>query len=156
MILKPILKSWGKKLSHRFNLFCENYGRPLTFVFEPGKFLVSKSGYFLTKVNGIKQTTYTVFAQVDSGFNHFIRPMLYGAQHHIENISNSERKPRFYYFVGYICETDNFANNCRINEIKEGDVLAFHNAGAYCFMMAAITIHVTNTLKCSRIMEHRI
>tara|TARA_B100001057_G_scaffold359125_1_gene361338 strand:- start:476 stop:1681 length:1206 start_codon:yes stop_codon:yes gene_type:complete len=131
------IKELGEKLSHRFNLFCENYGRPLTLAFEPGKFLVSQSGYFLTKVNGIKQTTSTVFAQVDSGFNHFIRPMLYGAQHHIENISNPEGKPRFYSVVGYICETDTFANNCRINEIKEGDVLAFHNAGAYCFMMAS-------------------
>ena len=131
------IEELGEKLSHRFNLFCENYGRPLTLAFEPGKFLVSQSGYFLTKVNGIKQTTSTVFAQVDSGFNHFIRPMLYGAQHHIENISNAEGKPRFYSVVGYICETDTFANNCRINEIKEGDVLAFHNAGAYCFMMAS-------------------
>jgi diaminopimelate decarboxylase len=131
------IEELGEKLSHRFNLFCENYGRPLTLAFEPGKFLVSQSGYFLTKVNGIKQTTSTVFAQVDSGFNHFIRPMLYGAQHHIENISNPEGKPRFYSVVGYICETDTFANNCRINEIKEGDVLAFHNAGAYCFMMAS-------------------
>lgn len=131
------IEELGEKLSHRFNLFSENYGRPLTLAFEPGKFLVSQSGYFLTKVNGIKQTTSTVFAQVDSGFNHFIRPMLYGAQHHIENISNPEGKPRFYSVVGYICETDTFANNCRINEIKEGDVLAFHNAGAYCFMMAS-------------------
>ena len=131
------IEELGEKLSHRFNLFCENYGRPLTLAFEPGKFLVSQSGYFLTKVNGIKQTTSTVFAQVDSGFNHFIRPMLYGAQHHIENISNPEGKPRFYSVVGYICETDTFANNCRINEIKEGDVFAFHNAGAYCFMMAS-------------------
>ena len=131
------IEELGEKLSHRFNLFCENYGRPLTLAFEPGKFLVSQSGYFLTKVNGIKQTTSTVFAQVDSGFNHFIRPILYGAQHHIENISNPEGKPRFYSVVGYICETDTFANNCRINEIKEGDVLAFHNAGAYCFMMAS-------------------
>jgi len=131
------IEELGEKLSHRFNLFCENYGRPLTLAFEPGKFLVSQSGYFLTKVNGIKQTTSTVFAQVDSGFNHFIRPMLYGAQHHIENISNPEGKPRFYSVVGYICETDTFANNCLINEIKEGDVLAFHNAGAYCFMMAS-------------------
>lgn len=131
------IEELGEKLSHRFNLFCENYGRPLTLAFEPGKFLVSQSGYFLTKVNGIKQTTSTVFAQVDSGFNHFIRPMLYGAHHHIENISNPEGKPRFYSVVGYICETDTFANNCRINEINEGDVLAFHNAGAYCFMMAS-------------------
>ena len=131
------IEELGKKLSQRFNLFCEDYGKPLTLAFEPGKFLVSQSGYFLTQVNGIKQTTSTVFAQVDSGFNHFIRPMLYGAQHHIENISNPNGKPRFYSVVGYVCETDTFGSNRRINEINESDILAFHNAGAYCFVMAS-------------------
>ena len=131
------IEELGEKLTERFKTFCANYGRELTLAFEPGKFIVSQSGYFLTKVNAIKQTTSTVFAQIDSGFNHLIRPMLYGAQHHIENISNPEGKERYYSVVGYICETDTFANNRRINEISEGDILAFHNAGAYCFMMSS-------------------
>ena len=131
------IEELGEKLAERFNKFCENYGKALTLAFEPGKFIVSQSGYFLTKVNAIKQTTSTVFAQVDSGFNHLIRPMLYGAQHHIENISNPNGKERFYSVVGYICETDTFANNRRIKKIAEGDILAFHNAGAYCFMMSS-------------------
>jgi diaminopimelate decarboxylase len=131
------IEELGEKLAERFNTFCENYGKALTLAFEPGKFIVSQSGYFLTKVNAIKQTTSTVFAQVDSGFNHLIRPMLYGSQHHIENISNPNGKERFYSVVGYICETDTFANNRRIKEIAEGDILAFHNAGAYCFMMSS-------------------
>ncbi len=131
------IEELGEKLAERFNTFCENYDKALTLAFEPGKFIVSQSGYFLTKVNAIKQTTSTVFAQVDSGFNHLIRPMLYGAQHHIENISNPNGKERFYSVVGYICETDTFANNRRIKEIAEGDILAFHNAGAYCFMMSS-------------------
>ena len=127
----------GEKLGARFQAFCEEYGKPLTLAFEPGKFLVSQAGYFLTQVNVVKQTTSTVFAQVNSGFNHLIRPMLYGSQHHIENISNPEGRERFYSVVGYICETDTFANNRRIAEISEGDVLCFHNAGAYCFTMAS-------------------
>jgi diaminopimelate decarboxylase len=131
------IEELGEKLAERFNTFCENYGKVLTLAFEPGKFIVSQSGYFLTKVNAIKQTTSTVFAQVDSGFNHLIRPMLYGSQHHIENISNPNGKERFYSVVGYICETDTFANNRRIKEIAEGNILAFHNAGAYCFMMSS-------------------
>ncbi len=131
------IEELGKKLTQRFQTFCKNYGKNLTLAFEPGKFLVSESGYFLAKVNAIKQTTSTVFAQIDSGFNHLIRPMLYGAQQDIINISNSEGKQRFYSVVGYICETDTFANNRRINEITEGDILAFKNAGAYCFMMAS-------------------
>lgn len=127
----------GKKLSKRFNAFTKEYGRPLTLAFEPGKFLVSEAGFFLAKVNVVKQTTSTVFAGIDSGFNHLIRPMLYGSQHHIENISNPKGKERFYSVVGYICETDTFANNRRITEIKEGDILCFRNAGAYCFSMAS-------------------
>ncbi|THF51651.1 diaminopimelate decarboxylase [Flavobacterium supellecticarium] len=127
----------GKKLSRRFNTFCKEYGRELTLAFEPGKFLVSEAGYFLAKVNVVKQTTSTVFAGIDSGFNHLIRPMFYGSQHHIENISNPKGKERFYTVVGYICETDTFGSNRRISEIKEGDILCFRNAGAYCFSMSS-------------------
>jgi diaminopimelate decarboxylase len=131
------IEEFGEKLTTRFKTFCKNYGKELTLAFEPGKFLVSEAGYFLTKVNAVKQTTSTVFAQVDSGFNHLIRPMLYGSQHEIINISNEDGKERFYSVVGYICETDTFANNRRIKEIKEGDILAFKNAGSYCFTMAS-------------------
>jgi len=124
-------------LSKRFNAFEKNYGKPLTLVFEPGKFLVSEAGKFLVQVNVIKQTTSTVFAQVDSGFNHLIRPMFYGSRHEIANISNPKGRERFYSVVGYICETDTFATNRRIAEIAEGDILAFSNSGAYCFSMAS-------------------
>tara|TARA_R110002073_G_scaffold126764_2_gene271787 strand:- start:2915 stop:4141 length:1227 start_codon:yes stop_codon:yes gene_type:complete len=131
------IEELGKKLSSRFNEFCKNHGKELTLAFEPGKFLVSEAGFFLAKVNVVKQTTSTVFAQVDSGFNHLIRPMLYGSQHEIVNISNPNGRERFYSVVGYICETDTFANNRRISEINEGDILVFKNAGAYCFTMAS-------------------
>lgn len=131
------IEELGKKLTKRFLAFEKEYGRELTLAFEPGKFLVSEAGYFLTKVNVVKQTTSTVFAGIDSGFNHLIRPMFYGSQHQIENISNPKGKERFYTVVGYICETDTFANNRRIAEIHEGDTLSFKNAGAYCFSMAS-------------------
>ncbi len=131
------IEELGKKLSKRFNQFEKEYGRDLTLAFEPGKFLVSEAGHFLATVNVVKQTTSTVFAGVDSGFNHLIRPMLYGSQHHIENITKPKGKERFYTVVGYICETDTFAQNRRIAEITEGDVLCFRNAGAYCFSMAS-------------------
>lgn len=131
------IEELGKKLSTRFNEFCTEYGKELTLAFEPGKFLVSEAGFFLAKVNVVKQTTSTVFASIDSGFNHLIRPMLYGSSHEIENISNPEGRERYYSVVGYICETDTFASNRRINEITEGDILSFKNAGAYCFTMAS-------------------
>lgn len=131
------IEELGEKLTKKFNSFCKEYGRDLTLAFEPGKFLVSEAGKFVVKVNVIKQTTSTVFAQVDSGFNHLIRPMFYGSRHEIHNISNPDGRERFYSVVGYICETDTFASNRRINEIKEGDILAFSNAGAYCFSMSS-------------------
>jgi diaminopimelate decarboxylase len=131
------VEEFGKKLSKRFLAFEKEYGTELELKFEPGKFLVSQAGYFLAKVNVIKQTTSTVFASINSGFNHLIRPMLYGAQHHITNISNPKGKERFYTVVGYICETDTFGSNRQISEIHENDVLCFHNAGAYCFSMSS-------------------
>ncbi len=131
------IEEFGKKLTKRFLAFEKEYGKPLTLAFEPGKFLVSESGYFLAKVNVVKQTTSTVFAGIDSGFNHLIRPMLYGSEHFIENISNPKGKERYYSIVGYICETDTFGTNRRISEIHEGDILSFRNAGAYCFSMSS-------------------
>ena len=131
------IEELGEKLSQRFLEFCKSYGRDLTLAFEPGKFLVSEAGFFLVKVNVVKQTTSTVFAGIDSGFNHLIRPMFYGATHFIENLSNPEGKKRFYTVVGYICETDTFASNRQIAEISEGDILCFRNAGAYCYTMAS-------------------
>ena len=131
------IEELGEKLSKRFNDFCKTYGKTLELAFEPGKFLVSDAGYFLTKVNTVKQTTSTVFAQVDSGFNHLIRPMLYNSYHEIINISNPRGRERFYTVVGYICETDTFGSNRKISEISEGDFVAFKNAGAYCFTMSS-------------------
>ncbi len=127
----------GKRITARFKEFCKSYGRDLTLMFEPGKFLVSEAGVFLTKVNVIKQTTSTVFAGIDSGLNHLIRPMLYNAYHKIENISKTSGRTRIYTVVGYICETDTFGINRKLNEVHEGDILAFHNAGAYCYMMSS-------------------
>ncbi|WP_298248113.1 diaminopimelate decarboxylase [uncultured Christiangramia sp.] len=131
------IEDLGEQLTRKFKAFCKEYGRDLALAFEPGKYLVSDAGKFLAKVNVIKQTTSTVFAGIDSGFNHLIRPMFYGSHHEITNISNPDAKNRFYSVVGYICETDTFGNNRRISEIREGDILSFSNAGAYCFSMAS-------------------
>ena len=153
----------GKKLSKRFNSFCKSYGKNLTLIFEPGKFLVSEAGKFICKVNSIKQTTSTVFAQVDSGFNHFLRPMMYGANHHIENISNPNDTERYYSIVGYICETDTFASNRKVSTISIGDLLCFNNAGAYCHTMSsnynsryrpAEVLYINNQLKLIRKREN--
>lgn len=131
------IEELGQKLTDKFNRFCKDYGRELQLMFEPGKFLVSEAGEFLAKVNVVKHTTSAVFAGVDSGFNHLIRPMMYDAYHHVVNYSNPNGRERIYTVVGYICETDTFGWNRRITEITEGDILGFKNAGAYCFSMAS-------------------
>lgn len=131
------IEELGNKLTARFKEFCNSYGRELELWFEPGKYLVSEAGFFLVRTNVIKQTTATVFAGVDSGQNHLIRPMFYDAYHHIINISNPEGTPRVYTVVGNICETDTFGWDRKLNEVREGDILCFLNAGAYGFTMAS-------------------
>jgi len=129
--------AFGKSLSKQFNKFCKEYGKELTLIFEPGKFLVSEAGYFIARVNVVKQTLSTVFAGVDTGMNHLIRPMFYDAYHQIINVSKTSGTTRIYTVVGYICETDTFGWNRKLTEISEGDYLCFLNAGAYCFSMSS-------------------
>lgn len=127
----------GKKIKEAFTVFREKTGRHLQVWFEPGKYMVSECGYFITKVNVLKPAVNAVFAGVDSGLNHLIRPMFYGSYHVIENISNPQGAPRVYNVVGNICETDTFAENRTLPEVREGDYLVFLNAGAYCFEMSS-------------------
>ena len=127
----------GKRLAEVFGSFEKEAGKKLQIWFEPGKFFVSQAGYFVVKANVIKQTPATVFVGVNSGFNHLIRPMFYEAYHHIENISNSHGAERIYTVVGNICETDTFAWDRKLNEVREGDYLVFYNAGAYGFEMSS-------------------
>lgn len=105
--------------------------------FEPGKFLVSACGYFITQVNVTKETNATTFISVNSGFNHLIRPMLYDSYHRIENIGNPGGEEKTYSVVGNICETDTFAWDRKLNEVRESDYLVFYNAGAYGFEMSS-------------------
>ncbi len=130
------IEELGKTITERFQSFCKEYGKELELWFEPGKFLVSEAGFLLVKVNVVKQTTATVFAGVDSGQNHLIRPMFYDAYHHITNISNTTGTPRIYTVVGNICETDTFAWDRKLSEVREGDILCIKNAGAYGYTMS--------------------
>ena len=131
------IEALGEQLTKRFNEFSRQYGQELTLIFEPGKYLVSEAGSFVARTNVIKQTTSTVFAGLDTGMNHFIRPMFYDAYHEVVNISKVGGKTRIYTVVGYICETDTFGWNRKITEVAEGDYLLFKNAGAYCYAMAS-------------------
>ncbi len=141
----------GKKVAKALETFEKEQNKSFELWFEPGKYLVSESGSFLVKANVIKQTTATVFVGVNSGFNHLIRPMFYDAFHKIENLSNPKGNQRIYTVVGNICETDTFAWDRKINEVREGDILVFRNAGAYGFEMSS---NFNSRLKPAEVMWH--
>ena len=127
----------GQRVAEAFAEFEADYGRPLECWFEPGKYLVSESGFFLASVTVVKTTPATTFAGIDTGFNHLLRPMFYDAYHHISNLSAPDGPERLYTVVGHICETDTFAPDRLLPQVHEGDVLAFHNAGAYGYEMSS-------------------
>jgi diaminopimelate decarboxylase len=127
----------GRKLADAVSGFEKSTGRKLKLWFEPGKFIVSEAGYFVATVNVVKETPSITFAGLNTGLNHLIRPMFYDAWHTIVNISNPEGPVKKYNITGNICETDTFATNRDVNEIREGDYLVFKNAGAYCFEMSS-------------------
>ena len=131
------LNDYVKEVSKELKKFELEFNKKLKLIFEPGKFLVSDCGFFITKVNYIKSTKTKDFLQVDSGFNHLLRPTLYGSHHEIINLSNPEGKKKEYDVVGYICEKDTFAEKRKISETSIGDLICFKNAGAYGFNMSS-------------------
>lgn len=131
------LMELATRLQDKFDVFCKEYGRPLEMWFEPGKFIVSEAGFLLAHVNVVKKTPGVTFVGLDTGLNHLIRPMMYDAYHGITNLSNPNGRKEIYDIVGYICETDTFASNREISEVRKGDILAILNAGAYGFSMSS-------------------
>lgn len=127
----------GKEVNIIMEKLSNAVGRKLIAWFEPGKYLVSESGYFITQVNVLKKSGEITFAGINSGLNHLIRPMFYDAYHHIINITSPHKELKKYAVVGNICETDTFAWDRPIASIEEGDFLVFFNAGAYGFEMSS-------------------
>lgn len=127
----------GKEIEIFLNNLETKHGKKFQCWFEPGKYLVSESGYLITKVNVLKTSQNTVFAGVDTGLNHLIRPMMYDAYHRIANISSLNGETKKYTITGNICETDTFGTDRHLHEVREGDFLAIYNAGAYGFEMSS-------------------
>jgi len=127
----------GAEVNKVMKQLSEKFGRNFTAWFEPGKYMVSEAGFFIAKVNVLKTSGEVIFAGLNTGLNHLIRPMFYDAYHHIDNISSPENPMKQYAVVGNICETDTFAWDRSIPEIAEGDLLVFYNAGAYGYEMAS-------------------
>ncbi len=127
----------GKEIEHFLKKLEAKHQRKFQCWFEPGKYLVSEAGYLITKVNVLKTSNNTVFAGVNSGLNHLIRPMMYDAYHRIANISNCNGSLKTYTITGNICETDTFGTDRQLHEVREGDYLSIYNAGAYGFEMSS-------------------
>jgi diaminopimelate decarboxylase len=127
----------AKKIKETFEAHPLAGNKKFQLWFEPGKFLVSESGYLVTEVTVVKDSDTTIFAAVNSGLNHLIRPMMYDAYHHIENISNPGGIEKIYTVTGNICETDNFGIDRKLQEVREGDLLVLYNAGAYGYEMSS-------------------
>ena len=134
--------AFGVSVSAMFSTFCSTFGGELEMRFEPGRFLVAEAGYLLVTVNTLKYNGDRRIVGVDSGFPQLIRPMFYGAYHHITNVSaliRSDVEVERYDVVGNICETgDRFAKDRMISTISEGDILCIHTAGAYGYAMGGV------------------
>ena len=116
----------------------DDLGTPI-FCVEPGRYLVADACVLLTAVNTVKTTPFKKFLGVDAGFNTLLRPTLYDAYHHIL-VANKLNAPdeTTYDVVGPICESgDALAKDRRLPTVKEGDLLAVLNAGAYGYAMSS-------------------
>ncbi len=132
------LKIFGRKITKRMEKFSKKYGRQLTMVLEPGRFLVAESGTLLTAVTEIKNNPARTYIGVDTGFNHLIRPILYGSYHKIINATRVKGSSIKADIVGNICESgDVFGRDRTITRPKVDDILAILNTGAYGYVMAS-------------------
>lgn len=130
-------KIFGKKIVSLFSSFCKQYGKELALYFEPGRYCVAEAGTLLCTVTTLKKRGKKMLVGIDTGFNHLVRPVMYDSYHHIVNMT-SQGKMRKYDVYGNICESgDCFGKDRKIAEIKEGDILAILDAGAYGFSMAS-------------------
>ena len=127
----------GLRLGKAFREFYQSYGRKLELWVEPGKYIVSESGTLFVNSNVVKTTPTVTFVGVNSGLNHLIRPMMYDSYHEIVNVSNPKGSTKMYTVVGNICETDTLGSDRKLNEVRENDILALKNAGAYGYSMAS-------------------
>ena len=105
--------------------------------FELGRSIVAQCGSLISKVLYVKEGEVKKFAILDAGFTELIRPAMYDAYHHMENISNNESMDT-YDVVGPICESsDVFGKDIKLNKVRRNDLIAFRSAGAYGEVMAS-------------------
>ena len=133
------LKEFSREITALFKekLYQYDLGNPIMCL-EPGRYLVGDASYLLVRVNTVKQS-YRKFIGVDAGFNTLLRPTMYGSYHHIVVADQvGAEATETVDIAGNICESgDLFARDRPLPPIKEGDLLAILNAGAYAFSMSS-------------------
>lgn len=106
--------------------------------FELGRSIVGQCGSLIAKCLYVKQATHLQFVILDAGMTDLIRPALYDAHHHIENLTSQEKNTQSYDVVGPICESsDVFQRDCILPVTHRGDLIALRSAGAYGEIMAS-------------------
>jgi diaminopimelate decarboxylase len=136
---KPLdVRQFGALAAELFDLFCRRYGKKLSMVLEPGRYLVAEAGTLVATVTDVKRTPFHTFVGVDTGFNHLVRPAMYGSYHPILNASRVDGQAEVVCVAGNLCEAgDLLARDRAITECREGDTIAILNAGAYGFSMSS-------------------
>lgn len=111
----------------------------LKILFEPGRFLVGNAGVLLARVEHLKRGANKNFLIVDAAMNDLVRPAMYDAYHEIVPVRRDTGRPALVAdVVGPICESgDCFAKDRQIQEVGEGEYVAFMSAGAYGYVMAS-------------------
>ena len=127
-----------------FGKFFDTYGQNLKLRpgqqlhFELGRSIVGQCGSLIAKCLYVKQATHRQFVILDAGMTDLIRPALYDAHHHIENLTSQEANTQSYDVVGPICESsDVFQRDCTLPVTHRGDLIALRSAGAYGEIMAS-------------------
>jgi diaminopimelate decarboxylase len=134
----------GGKITDEFERFCKEYGKRVVLVIEPGRYLVAESGFLLATVIAVKDESNHRFVGIDTGFNHLVRPAMYGSYHEIVHAGNVHGEGILQAVCGNLCESgDTFTRDEEgivdrvLPVFNEGDIVCICNAGAYGYSMAS-------------------
>lgn len=124
-------------------------GHSVTLEIEPGRYLVAESGLLIAEVRAVKRQGSNRFVLVDAGFNDLMRPAMYGSHHEISLVRTGPRAGSAAHVplvvAGPLCESgDVFTQDeggivvhRTLPEPHVGDLLVFHDAGAYGAAMSS-------------------
>tara|TARA_Y100000741_G_scaffold26742_1_gene19294 strand:- start:287 stop:1531 length:1245 start_codon:yes stop_codon:yes gene_type:complete len=111
---------------------------PCKISFEPGRYLVAKSGIIVTKILTLKENGGVNFLITDAGMQTIIRPAIYNTSHRIESLNSLNSEKTKYTIAGPICESsDILIKDIILPEQVVGNHLVIHDAGAYGFVMSS-------------------